>query len=144
MYLTDFLFSVSLTKTLNPWSQGCLIYSLMTKVSYTVIVVVVKSLSHVWLFVTPWTAASQASLFSTISRSLLRFIATELVMLSNHLIFCHPLLPLPSIFPGSFPMSQVNKCRGFQSNKGSVLGSQWQCLELGPVLYNGLVQNTAV
>ena len=57
-------------------------------------------------------------------------------------LFCLCLQSFPA--SGSFPMSQVNKCRGFQSNKGSVLGSQWQCLELGPVLYNGLVQNTAV
>ena len=62
-------------------------------------VVVVQLLSHVWLFVTPWTAAHQAPLFSTISQSLLKFIAIESVMLSNHLILCHPLLLLPSVFP---------------------------------------------
>ena len=48
---------------------------------------------------TPWTAAHQASLSFTISRSLLKLISTESVMLSNHLILCYPLLPLPSIFP---------------------------------------------
>ena len=48
---------------------------------------------------TPWTAARQASLFFTISRSLLRLMSFELVMSSNHLILCHPLLLLPSIFP---------------------------------------------
>ena len=53
-------------------------------------------LSHVWLFVTSWTAARQAALSSTASRSLLKFVSIELVMLSNHLILCHP---LPSIFP---------------------------------------------
>ena len=47
----------------------------------------------------PWTAACQASLFFTISRSLLKFMSIELVMSSNHLILCHPLLLLPSIFP---------------------------------------------
>ena len=52
------------------------------------IVVVVQSLSHVQLFVIPWTAAQQASLSSTISRSLLRFMFIELVMPSNHLILC--------------------------------------------------------
>ena len=57
----------------------------------------VQSLSHVQLFVTPWTAACQASLSVTNSQSLLMSI--ELVMSSNHLIFCHPLLILPSIFP---------------------------------------------
>ena len=48
---------------------------------------------------TPWTAACQASLPSTISWSLLKLKSIESVMLSNHLIFCHPLLLLPSIFP---------------------------------------------
>ena len=59
---------------------------------------VVQSLSCVQLFVTPWTTAHQASLFSTISQSLLKFMFTELVIISNHLIFCCPLLLLPSIF----------------------------------------------
>ena len=58
----------------------------------------VRSLSHVQLFVTPWTAAHQASLSFTISQSLLKFIFIELMMLSNHSILYHPLL-LPSIFP---------------------------------------------
>ena len=56
-------------------------------------------LSHVQLFATPWTAACQASLSITNSRSLLKLISMELVMPSNHLILCHPLLLLPSIFP---------------------------------------------
>ena len=60
---------------------------------------VVQSLSHVRLFTTPWTAASQASLFFTISQSLLKLMYIELVMPSNHLILCCPLLLLPSIFP---------------------------------------------
>ena len=53
----------------------------------------------VQLFVTPWTAAHQASLSFTISQSLLKFMSIESVMLSNHLILCHPLLLLPSVFP---------------------------------------------
>ena len=56
-------------------------------------------LSPVRLFVTPWTAACQASLSITSSWSLLKLMSIELVMPSNHLIFCHPLLLLPSIFP---------------------------------------------
>ena len=56
-------------------------------------------LNRVWLFVTPWTAACQASLSITNSRSLLKLMSIELVMLSNHLILCHPLHLLPSIFP---------------------------------------------
>ena len=59
----------------------------------------VQSLSHVRLFVTPWTAAHQASLSITNSWSLLKLISTESVMSSNHLILCCPLLLLLSIFP---------------------------------------------
>ena len=51
------------------------------------------------LFVTPWTAACQASLSITNSRSLLKFTSIESVIPSNHLILCHPLLLLPSVFP---------------------------------------------
>ena len=59
----------------------------------------VQSLSHVQLFVTPWTAACQASLSITNSQSLLKFMSIEPVMPSNYLILCHPFLLLPSIFP---------------------------------------------
>ena len=59
----------------------------------------VQSLSCVWLFATPWTAACQDSLPITNSLSLLKLMSIESVMPSNHLILCHPLLPLPSIFP---------------------------------------------
>ena len=58
---------------------------------------VVQSLSHVQLFVTPWTAAGQASLSITISRSLFKLMPIELMIPSNHLIFCHLLLLLLSI-----------------------------------------------
>ena len=60
---------------------------------------VVQSLSHVQLFVTSWTAARQASLSFTISQRLLKLMSIESVMPSNHLILCHPLPCLPSIFP---------------------------------------------
>ena len=59
----------------------------------------VQSLSRVWLFAIPWTAARQASLSFTNSWSSLKLMSTESVMSSNHLIFCHPLLLPPSIFP---------------------------------------------
>ena len=59
----------------------------------------VQSLSRVWLFATPWTAAHQASLSITNSWSLPKLMFIESVMPSNHLIFCHPLLLPPSIFP---------------------------------------------
>ena len=65
----------------------------------TCISVAVQSLSHVWLFATPQTAARQASLSITNSRSLLKLMSIESVMPSNHLILCCPLLLLPSIFP---------------------------------------------
>ena len=68
--------------------------------------VVVQSLTGVQLFVTPWSAECQASLSFTISQRLLKFLSIELVMPSNHLILCHPLLFLSSIFPST---------RGFSS-----------------------------
>ena len=61
--------------------------------------VIVQSLSLVWLFATPWTAARQASLSITNSRSSLKLMSIESVMPSNRLILCRPLLLLPSIFP---------------------------------------------
>ena len=59
----------------------------------------VQMLSHFRLFATPWTAGCQASLSISYSRSLVKLKSIELVMPSNHLILCHPLLILPSIFP---------------------------------------------
>ena len=59
----------------------------------------VKSLSHVRLFMTPWTVARQASLSFTIPQSLLKLMSIELKITSNHLILCCFLLLLPSIFP---------------------------------------------
>ena len=58
------------------------------------------SLSRVWLFATPWTAAQQASLSTTNSQSLLKLMSIESVIPSNHLILCHPILLPPSIFSG--------------------------------------------
>ena len=59
----------------------------------------VQSLSHVQLFVTPWTAPPQTSLSITNSQSLLKLMSIKLVMPSNHLTLSHPLLLLPSVFP---------------------------------------------
>ena len=73
-----------------------------------------QSLSRVWLFATPWTAAFQASLPITSSQSLLKPMLIESVMPSNHLILCHPLLLLPSIFPSIKVFSNE-----------SVLGIRW-------------------
>ena len=80
----------------------------MATVSFYMFVSSVQTLSCVWLFVTPGTAARQASLSITTSQSLLKLMSIESVMPSNHLILYHPFLLLPSIFPasGSFQMSQ--------------------------------------
>ena len=69
---------------------------------------VVQSLSHVWLFETPWITVLQASLSYSISWSLLKHMSIELVMPSNHLILCHPLSSCLQPFPASvsFPKSQ--------------------------------------
>ena len=79
----------------------------------------VHSLSHVWLFETPWTAAHQAPLSTSNSRSLLKLMSIESVMPSNHLSLCCPLVLLPSIFPASwsFLMSQ------FFASGGQSIGS---------------------
>ena len=90
-------------------------------------------LGHVQLFAKPWTAACNAFLSFTISQSLLKLMSTESVILSNHLILCHPLLLLPSIFPSisvfsnesvllirwpkywSYSISSFNECLGLIS-----------------------------
>ena len=84
----------------------------------------VQSLSHDRLFVTLWTAARQTSLSITNSQSLFKLMSNELVIPFNHLILCHPLFLLPSIFPasGSFPMSQFF-AQGAQSNGVSASAS---------------------
>ena len=65
----------------------------------TAVVTAVRLLSHVRLFATPWTAARWAPLSFTVVQSLLKFMSIESMMPSSHLILCHPLLLLPSIFP---------------------------------------------
>ena len=65
----------------------------------SMVVVVVQSLSHVRLFVTPWTAARQVSLSFTISWSLLKLMSIESVVPSTRLILCHPIVLLPSVLP---------------------------------------------
>ena len=91
-----------------------------------------QSLSRVWLFPAPWTAARQASLSFTISQGLLKFTSIELVMLSNHLILCHPLLLLPSIFPRIRVFSNESVLRiwwpkywSFSFSNESVLHIRW-------------------
>ena len=78
----------------------------------------VQLLSRVQLFVTPWTAACQASMSITNSRSLPKLMSIESMIPSNHLILCHPLSSCPQSFPasGSFPVSQ------FFSSDGQSIG----------------------
>ena len=109
--------------------------------------VVVQSFSYIQLFVTPWTAACQASLSSTISWSLLKFTSIELMMPSKHLILCYPLLLLPSIFPSIRVFSNESALRirwpkygttdWFQIGKGVRQG----CI-LSPA-YSTFMQNTS-
>ena len=86
-----------------------IIYDIRSSVSQSV-----QSLSRVWLFEIPWTAARQASLSITNPQSLLKLMSIESVMPSNHLIICRPLLLPPSIFPS---------IRVFSNE--SVLGIKW-------------------
>ena len=79
--------------------NGLLLPLLLFCIHITSVFSSVQLLSCVWLFVTSRTAGCQASLSFTISWSLLKFMSLESVMPSNHLILCHPLLLLPSIFP---------------------------------------------
>ena len=94
----------------------------------------VQLLSHVQLFATPWTVAHQASMSITNSWSLLKLMSINSVMPSNHLIICHPLFLLPSIFPS---------IRVFSS--GSVLCIRWPkywsfSFRIGPSNeYSGLI-----
>ena len=84
----------------------------------------VQLLSHVWLFPTPWTAAHQASLFITNSRSLPKPMSIESVMPFNHVILCRPFSSCPQSFPasGSFPISQLFPSGG-QSIRASASAS---------------------
>ena len=97
-YRIWFLFSYLPKRLTNPDCSLSLIDPFQFHQS-PVTVVATQSLSQVWLFAIPRTAACQASLSFPISQSLSKFISTELVMPSNHLIFCRPLVLLPSIFP---------------------------------------------
>ena len=84
-------------------------------------------LSHVQLFATPWTAANQASLSSTISRNILKFTSTELVVLSNHLILHCPLLLCLQSFPASGSFQWV--CSSHQVAKVLQLQLQHQTFQ---------------
>ena len=79
---------------------------------------------YVRLFVTPWTAAHQTPLSFAVSQSLLKFMCIEMVMLSNHLILCRPLILLPSIFPSIRVFSnELALCIRWPSTGASALPS---------------------
>ena len=104
LIMIQIIFSLSF-----PTFQNNVLWDLI--VIWVIIFSSVQSLSRVWLFENPRTAARQASLSITNSQSLLKLMSIESVILSNHLFLCHPLL-LPSIFPasGSFPwVSSLHK-----------------------------------
>ena len=85
-------------------------------------VTTVRLLSHVWIFVTPWTAALQTSLSFTMSWSMLKLMSIDLIMPSNHLFHCHPLFFLPSLFPSIISSHQVAKVLELQPQHQSL---QW-------------------
>ena len=91
----------------SEWSVNRWFYANAMQCTERVCTIAVYFLSCVWLSVTPWTAACQASLSFTNSWSLLKFMYIESMMLSNHLIFCCPLLLCLQSFlaSGSFPVS---------------------------------------
>ena len=102
----------------------------------------VQLLSHVWFFVTPWTAADHVFLSITNSRSLLKLRSIKSVMPFHHLILCHPLLFLPSIFPSIWVFSNesvlhIRWPKYWNSASTSVLPMNIQCLY--PLQLTGLI-----
>ena len=105
-YYSDASASYSKTVALASWNTLPEYY-----IMNTLAVVVLQLLSHILLFMTPRTAAHQASMSFTISQGLLKLMSIELVMPSNHLILCHPFLLLPSIFPSITVFSNESAIR---------------------------------
>ena len=101
------LLSISLGQT-KEYSISFLHHYLKKSNNIPTCCLVFQSLSCVWLVATPWTAACQASLPFTVSHCLFKFMSIELVMPSNHLMPCHPLLLLPSVFPSMRIFSNVS------------------------------------
>ena len=103
------IFTYNLIKIGNKQCVTNYVNARLLMISFFKAISSVQSLSHVQLFSTPWNTARQASLYITNSRNLPKLMSIESVMPYNHLILCHPLLLLPSIFPasGSFQITQV-------------------------------------
>ena len=102
---------------------------------FLTVVVVLQLLSRVQLFVTPWTATHQASLSFTVSLSLVKLMSIESVMSFNHLILCHPLFLLPSIFPS---------IRVFSSESALLIRwpKYWSFSSSSSIEYSGLISFT--
>jgi len=100
-----------------------LLYNIVLVLPYINTHIVVQSPRCVWLFATLWAAAHQASLSSTVSRSLLKLMSIESVMPSNHLTLGCPLLLLPSILPsiGVFFSNELALCNRGPKYRNSVL-----------------------
>ena len=112
-------------------------YCLRERKNTSLLLVVFQSLCHVRFFAILWTAARQASLSFTVSWSLLILMSIESMMPSNHLIFCHPLLLLPSIFPSIRVFSESAVCIRWQK--------YWSfSFSISPSNeYSGLISSTA-
>ena len=122
----------------NWWFYRCPLLALVwAEGSPKWLAVVVQLLSCVWLFVTPWPAAHQTSLSSTISQSLLKLMSIESMMPTSHLILCHPVLLLPPIFPTirvfSSELALHIKWPKYWSFIFSSVGVKvaWGCIKLG-------------
>ena len=113
-FTEDILVSMVQQQNKGSTNINSLLYIPLGKISSACIAVVVQSLSCVQLLATLCTTACQAPLSCTISWRLLKSMSPELVMLSNHLILCCPLLLLLQSFPasGSFPMNQFFRSGG--------------------------------
>ena len=115
LYPIDFNYLSFHSSIVLPWKESPGFYSrsssfqLQDILLTTLLLLLLLSLSHAWLFATPWTIAHQASLAFTVSQSLLTLRSIELMMPSNHLIICHPLSSCLQSFPASesFPVSQL-------------------------------------
>ena len=117
------------------WGTSCI--DIISSVSQSV-----QLLSHVGLFVTPWTATRQASLSITNSQSLLKHMSIKPVMPSNHLILCPPLLLLPSIFPSIRVFSSESLFASCGPSTGALVSASFLLMNIQdwyPLRLTGLI-----
>ena len=98
MFFFPYILVVTSFGLLNHFPHLCVCFKIFIEDLHLLLILSVQFSCSVSLFETPWTAAHQASLSITNSQSLLKLMSIESVMPSNHLILCHPLLFLPSVF----------------------------------------------